>query len=61
MKKIIQIGIVLVLFYIFAIPIQAQSCMEKNEPLASKLVNQCANVHENDFVLITEAQGTLDF
>lgn len=31
----------------------AQTPIEKHETLAKKLVNQCANIHENDFVLIS--------
>lgn len=50
MKIIIHLGFVIVLFCLFALPVQAQ--MEKHESLAAKLVNQCANIQENDNVLI---------
>lgn len=53
MKTIVRIGIVIVLFCIIALPVQAQSCLEKHESLAAKLVNQCANIQENDNVVIT--------
>ena len=51
MKTILRIGIVVVLFCLIAFPIQAQ--LEKYEALATKLVNQCANIQENDNVIIT--------
>ncbi|MFC1550753.1 aminopeptidase [Candidatus Neomarinimicrobiota bacterium] len=51
MKTILRISFVVVLLCLFALPVQAQ--LEKHEALASKLVNQCANIQENDNVIIT--------
>ncbi|MFC1527969.1 aminopeptidase [Candidatus Neomarinimicrobiota bacterium] len=51
MKTIIRVSFVVVLLCLFALPVQAQ--LEKHEALASKLVNQCANIQENDNVIIT--------
>ena len=53
MKTILRLGIIIVMFCIIALPVQAQSSLEKHEALAAKLVNQCANIHENDNVVIT--------
>ena len=53
MKTILRISFVIVLLCLFVLPVQAQSCLEKHEALASKLVNQCANIQENDNVIIT--------
>ena len=53
MKTILRLGIIIVLFCLIAAPVQAQSALEKHEALATKLVNQCANIHEGDLVAIT--------
>jgi len=50
MKTILRISFVVVLLCLFALPVHAQ--LEKHEALASKLVNQCANIQENDNVMI---------
>ncbi len=50
MKTILCICFVIVLFCLFAIPVQAQQV--KHEALATKLVNQCANIQEKDNVII---------
>ena len=58
MKTILRIGFVVILLCLFAIPVQAQ--IEKHEALASKLVNQCANVEEGDYVFITGSTRDAD-
>ena len=51
MKKILSVCIFLILL-ILLLPyskVFAQASLEKHESLAIKLVNQCANIQENDF------------
>ena len=55
MKKILSVCIFLILL-ILLLPysyVFTQTSLEKHESLATKLVNQCANIKENDFVLIS--------
>jgi len=42
-----------IILYFLPSDVMAQANLKKHEILATKLVNQCANIHENDLVLIS--------
>ena len=58
MKTILRIGFVVVLLCLFALPVQAQ--LEKHEALATKLVNKCLNLKENDYLAIVGSTRDAD-